>query len=210
VGWHRVASQQVVEADVLYLVDGGPARHQLIDPGHCAHIDRQAHQRIDNFLAPLLGGGRYGQQHLGDIVLGHQLLELPGVRDLQAIDHRVLQVSVVIDEYHHPVLVPLMQCRQQLAPGFAGAVDNHILRQGAQFGLVIGAHGQAGTADAEKGEGEIDKGGGSRHARLAEKYRGPEDQAGIAHRREHGPDCLLPHEADNRPVQAQPQENHRA
>ena len=44
------------------------------------------------------------------------------------------------------------------ATRFTGSIDNHILRQGAEFGLVVGAHAQPGTAYAQHGQGPIDKG----------------------------------------------------
>ena len=119
----------------------------------------------------------------------------------------MLQVAVVVDEHHYPVLITLVQGGQQLAAGFAGTIDNHVFRQGAQLGLVIGAHRQAGTAYPQQRQGKVDERHGARHARLAEKHGGAENHGGVADSGQHRPDGLLPHEADDRAVQAEPQEH---
>jgi hypothetical protein len=75
---HGFTPQQVVKADVLDLVDTGLTRYQLVNSRNGTHIDRQAHQRIDNFLAAFGRSGGDGQQYLGDVVLGNQHFEFRG------------------------------------------------------------------------------------------------------------------------------------
>jgi hypothetical protein len=118
------------------------------------------------------------------------------------------QVAVIIDKNHHPVLVTLVQCGEQLAAGFPGAINNHFFRERAQFRLVVGTHHEAGAPDAQQGEGEVDERHRTGHARLAEKHRRAQDHGRIAHRGQHRPDRLLPHETNDCPIQAQAQENH--
>ena len=84
---YRIPAEQVIEADVLYLVDAVAPRHQFIDTGHRTHVDGQAHQGIDNFLAALRRRGGNSQQHLGNVVLGHQLFQFLRPRHLQAVDN---------------------------------------------------------------------------------------------------------------------------
>ena len=126
-GGHRVAPQQIVQADILDLDDTGLARYQLVDPRHRTHVDGQAHQGIDDLLAALGGGRGNRQQYLGDVMLGDELLQFPGVGHLQAVDHRVLQGRVIIDKDHYPVLVALVQGGEQLASRFTRSVNDHVV-----------------------------------------------------------------------------------
>ena len=125
---HRIPTQQVIEIDVLNLVDAGPPRHQFIDLGHRAHVHRQPHQGVDDFPAPLWRRGRNGEQDLGDVVFADETLDFLGARHLQAVDHRVLQTRIVVHKDHSPILVTMVQCREQLPARFTGAVDDDVAR----------------------------------------------------------------------------------
>jgi hypothetical protein len=144
---HGVATEEIVEVDILDLADHRGTGHEFVDLGYRAHVHRQADQGVDDLAAALRRCGGNGQQHLRNRVLLYQPLEVLRGHDLQAIDHRMLGARIVVDEGHDAVLVTVVQCGQQLAPGFTGAVDEYVLGAGAQPGLVAGAHHEARTAD---------------------------------------------------------------
>ena len=76
-------------------------------------------------------------------MLGYQLLHFGWGCNLQTIDNRMLQTGIIVNEYHDPILVTLMQPVEQLATGLTRAIDDDFFRAGAQFCLIIGAHDQA-------------------------------------------------------------------
>ena len=121
----------------------------------------------------------------------------------------MLRQRVVVDERDHPVLVAVMQRGEQLAPGLSGTVDEHILAVRAQPRLVAGAHHQARAADAAHRQRPVDERHRPRHVGLGKEYGSPEYQRRVADGLNECPDRLLPHEADDRPIQAEAQENGR-
>ena len=108
-GRHRLPPQQVVEIHIADLVDAGATRHQLVDPGHCAHVYRQTHQRVDDFTTSLGRGGRDRQQYLGYVMLGDQLTEILRPRHLQAMNHRALNAGIIVHEGYSMVFVTVIE-----------------------------------------------------------------------------------------------------
>ena len=141
---------------------------------------------------------------------GDQVFHVFRLGHLQAIDHRALQSGIVIDEGHRPILVTVIKRGQQLPARLPGAVDQDILRQRAQLGLVIGPHAQAGATNGQHGQGPVDEGHGSGHVRLGEENGRAQHQGGVADTGNDGPDGLVAHEPDDRPVETEAQENNRA
>ena len=125
--WHGLPAEQIVQRDITDLIDTRFARQQFVNSGHGAHVHLQSHQGIDDFTPPLRRGGGYRQQHLGNVVLLNEEIEVFRPRHAQPVNHGTLTLRVVIHEQYRMVLVAMMQCLQQLPAGSSRAVNNDLL-----------------------------------------------------------------------------------
>ena len=111
-GRHRIATEKIVQVDILNLIDTRDTRDQLADLGHGAHVHGQADEGIDDLPPTIVGRRGNREQHLGNAVFLDQAFNVTRIDHLEAIDHRILGSRIVIDKRHHAILLAVMQRSQ--------------------------------------------------------------------------------------------------
>ncbi|CAI8448540.1 MAG: Uncharacterised protein [Halieaceae bacterium] len=112
--WNRFTAQQIIQIHVLYLIHDGVSGNQLADLRDGSHSDRQTDQRVDDGTTALLRRRGNCQQHLTDRMLFDQTGKVIRPQHRTAIDHRLVQIGVIVDKGHHAVIRAVIECIQQL------------------------------------------------------------------------------------------------